>query len=68
MIKEFKDEPLNDLPCLESVLNRLESDLGLLRARANAWATGDIAALRDDQSQRASACTPRHGAQVPGRG
>jgi len=46
MIREFKDEPLDDLPCFESVLQRLESDLGLMRARANAWAIGDIAALR----------------------
>jgi hypothetical protein len=46
MIKDFKAEPLDDLPCLETVLQRLESDLGLLRARANAWAVGDIAALR----------------------
>jgi hypothetical protein len=36
MIREFKNEPLNDLPCFESVLQRLESDLGLMRARANA--------------------------------
>jgi hypothetical protein len=46
MIKEFKAEPLDDLPCLEAVLQRLESDLALMRARANAWAVGDIAALR----------------------
>jgi len=57
MIKEFKDEPLNDLPCLESVLQRLESDLGLLRARANAWAIGDVAALRAMTNlNEASAC------------
>jgi len=43
MIREFKNEPLNDLPCFESVLQRLESDLGLMRARANAWATGSNA-------------------------
>lgn len=57
MIKEFKAEPLDDLPCLESVLQRLESDLALMRARANAWAVGDIAALRamTDLNQ-ASAC------------
>jgi hypothetical protein len=57
MIKEFKAEPLDDLPCLESVLQRLESDLALMRARANAWAVGDIDALRamTDLNQ-ASAC------------
>ena len=57
LIKEFKQEPLDDLECFASVLHRLESDLELLRARANAWATGDIAALRamTDLNQ-ASAC------------
>ena len=57
LIKEFKEEPLDDLECFANVLQRLESDLVLLRARANAWATGDIAALRamTDLNQ-ASAC------------
>ena len=40
-----------------SAIERLESDLGLLRARANAWATGDIAALRAmTDLNEASAC------------
>lgn len=57
LIKEFKDEPLDDLPCFENVLNRLEADLGILQARANAWATGDIAALRRIMHlEQASAC------------
>ena len=57
LIKEFKDEPLDDLPCFASAIERLESDLGLLRARANAWATGDIAALRAmTDLNEASAC------------
>jgi len=57
LIKESKDEPLDDLPCFTSAIERLESDLGLLRARANAWATGDIAALRAmTDLNEASAC------------
>jgi TraB/PrgY/gumN family len=57
LIKEFKDEPLDDLECFASTLQRLESDLVLLRARANAWATGDIAALGAMTSlNQASAC------------
>ncbi len=45
-IKEFKREPLDDLECFAKTLARLESDLDLMRARANAWATGNIEALR----------------------
>jgi len=45
-IKEFKREPLDDLPCFAMTIARLESDLDLMRARANAWATGNIEALR----------------------
>ena len=45
-IKEFKREPLDDLPCFAKTIARLESDLDLMRARANAWATGNIEALR----------------------
>jgi TraB/PrgY/gumN family len=57
LIKEFKDESLDDLECFASTLQRLESDLVLLRARANAWATGDIAALRAMTNlNQASAC------------
>ena len=60
LIKEFKEEPLDDLPCFASAIERLESDLGLLRARANAWATGDIAALRAmTDLNEASACIDR---------
>jgi uncharacterized protein YbaP (TraB family) len=32
--------------CLNSTLTRIESDMTALRARANAWATGDIKAFR----------------------
>jgi hypothetical protein len=45
-IKQFKREPLDDLECFAKTLARLESDLELMRARANAWATGNLAALR----------------------
>jgi hypothetical protein len=42
---------------IASTLQRLQSDLVLLRARAYAWASGDIAALRAMTSlNQASAC------------
>jgi hypothetical protein len=45
-VKEFKREPLDDVACFSRVIERLESDLGVMRVRANAWATGDVEALR----------------------
>jgi hypothetical protein len=45
-IRQFKQSPLDDLECFARTIERLENDLDLMRARANAWAVGDIAALR----------------------
>lgn len=45
LIREFADERLDDLACFERTLTRLETDLGAMRQRANAWAIGDVLAL-----------------------
>jgi uncharacterized protein YbaP (TraB family) len=45
-LREFKQGELDDTDCFERTLQRLESDVALLTARAEAWATGDIEALR----------------------
>ena len=56
-IKEFKSTPLADVECFSRTLQRLESDLELMRERANAWAVGDVARLRKlAPVERASAC------------
>ena len=56
-IKEFKSIPLADVECFARTLQRLESDLDLMRERANAWAVGDVARLRKlAPVERASAC------------
>jgi TraB/PrgY/gumN family len=56
-IKEFKTIPLADVECFARTLQRLESDLHLMRERANAWAVGDVARLRQlAPVERASAC------------
>src|SRR5262245_9568750 len=46
LIKEFKKGELADIDCFQKTIERLETDLDAMRARANAWARGDIATLR----------------------
>ena len=56
-IKDFKKTPLDDLECFARTIERLESDLDLMKVRANAWATGDVARLRQlAPVDNASAC------------
>lgn len=45
--KKFKKSPLDDIECFARTLDRLETDLDAMRTRANAWATGDLTALRN---------------------
>jgi hypothetical protein len=45
-IKQFKKSSLQDIACFSTTLDRLETDLDAMRARATAWAVGDIDALR----------------------
>ncbi len=46
LIKEFKKAPLGDLECFAKTIERLETDIERMRARANAWATGNVTLLR----------------------
>jgi len=46
VLKEFQRETLDDTACFERTLTRIESDLGVMALRANAWAEGDIEAMR----------------------
>lgn len=45
-IKAFTRSGPNDLACFHQAVSGLEAELPMIRARANAWATGDIDALR----------------------
>ena len=45
-LKQFKGSALDDVACFERTLARLETDLGPMRQRANAWAIGDVKTLR----------------------
>ena len=45
-INELKKTRLADLDCFTKTIERIETDLQSMRQRANAWATGDINAIR----------------------
>ena len=45
-INELKTSRLTDTDCFAKTIERIETDLALMRTRANAWATGDISAIR----------------------
>ncbi len=47
-IRELEQIPRDpDVACLARTIERLETDLGAMRQRANLWALGDVAGLRD---------------------
>jgi uncharacterized protein YbaP (TraB family) len=46
MLKDLSKTSLDDVACFGKTLDHLESDIGTMKARANAWATGDIESLR----------------------
>jgi hypothetical protein len=45
-IKEFKKSQVDDVECFAKTIERIETDLYRMRARANAWAIGNIEAMR----------------------
>ena len=47
LVKDFKRERLDDIACFETMLDRVQTDVARMGARANAWATGDLQALRE---------------------
>ena len=45
-IRQFKHSELDDVDCFAKTIERLETDLDTMQRRANAWASGDVDALR----------------------
>ena len=56
LVKDFKRERMDDVACFTQVLDSIETDLPHMQARANAWATGDLATLRQQPRSDGSAC------------
>ena len=58
-IRDFKKAHLDDVDCFTKTVDRLEGDIDAMKVRANAWATGDINAIRKlkfpDQKQSCNA-------------
>lgn len=46
-LRDFKKSAFEDLDCFAKTIDRLESDIESMRIRANAWAVGDIAKMRE---------------------
>jgi len=56
-IKAFKASAPHDTTCFIRTLDSIEHDMPAMKARANAWATGDLQALRElPDSARHEAC------------
>ncbi len=45
-MKNFKKTEIRDLECFTKTLDTLEGDLSILKRRADAWARGDVTALK----------------------
>jgi hypothetical protein len=46
LLREFADTTLADTDCFARTLSRIETDIDAMRARANAWAVGDVERLQ----------------------
>lgn len=55
-IRDFKKSSLDDVACLVKTMDRLETDIDAMRIRANAWAKGDLDAIRKLDYDRDEAC------------
>jgi uncharacterized protein YbaP (TraB family) len=70
-LKEFSRTGLDDIDCFETTLARLETDLDGMKARANAWAVGDLetlVALPYPEQDRACSDAVLHSAVVEQQG
>jgi len=45
-LRDFKKSRLDDVACFTQTIDRFEKDLDTMRRRANAWAMGDLALMR----------------------
>jgi uncharacterized protein YbaP (TraB family) len=54
-VRDFKKAPMDDVPCLAKTIELLETELDIMRTRANAWAVGELDGIRKlDYGDRAA--------------
>ena len=46
-LKQLKNGAMDDVACFTKTIERVETDVDAMRVRADAWAKGDIAVIRD---------------------
>jgi len=61
-VREFKKSSMDDVPCLAKTIDSLDTDVDVMRTRANAWAVGDLDEIRKlSFADRAAACSNAFG-------
>ena len=56
-LKEFKQGSIDDAACFRTTIERLETDINVMRERANAWSKGDLSEIRKmNFADRDAAC------------
>lgn len=55
-LREFKKSPMDDVPCLAETIARIDTDVEVMRARANAWAVGELDEIRKLDFSDRDAC------------
>ena len=56
-LKEFKQGSMDDTACFKATIDRLETDINVMRQRANAWSKGDLSEIRKlSFADREAAC------------
>lgn len=50
-IKALSESRIDDIDCFTRTMDRLQPDLAAMKIRANAWATGDVAVLRQTKQE-----------------
>jgi hypothetical protein len=56
-VRDFKKSAMDDAACLAKTIDSLDADVDVMRARANAWAVGELDEIRKlDFAERRAAC------------